>query len=103
MSEENAQASEEYGEQGSEGGEQGAANPARFEEALAELEKLVENLEGGDLSLEDSLSHFERGVSLARECRESLSAAEQKVQFLLERDGGGELTEFDPDGDAGEQ
>jgi exodeoxyribonuclease VII small subunit len=100
--EEDAEASAQQGEDGAGGSEQGVANPARFEEALAELEKLVEHLEGGDLSLEDSLSHFERGVNLARECRDSLSAAEQKVQLLLERDGGGELTDFDPDGAAGD-
>lgn len=87
------------------GEQQGQANPARFEEALAELEQLVENLEGGDLSLEDSLSQFERGVSLARECRDSLAAAEQKVQVLLEREGSGELADFDADAEpeAGEQ
>ncbi len=81
------------------------ANPARFEESLAELEQLVEQLERGDLTLEESLAQFERGVGLARECRESLTAAEQKVQILLERAGEGEqLADFDseeqPDSDA---
>lgn len=77
-----------------------AANPARFEEALAELEQLVEQLERGDLTLEQSLAQFERGVGLARECRESLSAAEQKVQILLERAGEGEqLADFDTGAD----
>lgn len=72
------------------------ANPARFEEALAELEQLVEQLERGDLTLEQSLAQFERGVGLARECRDSLSAAEQKVQVLLERAGEGEqLADFE--------
>ncbi|MEX0607501.1 MAG: exodeoxyribonuclease VII small subunit [Halofilum sp. (in: g-proteobacteria)] len=76
------------------------ANPARFEESLAELEQLVEQLERGDLTLEESLAQFERGVGLARECRESLSAAEQKVQVLLERAGEGEqLADFDTGGD----
>ena len=85
--------------------EQDAAQPgpARFEEALAELEQLVENLEGGNLSLEDSLSQFERGVRLARECRDSLAAAEQKVQVLLERDGDSELADFDPEADSDDQ
>lgn len=77
--------------------ENGASIPARFEESLAELEKLVENLERGDLSLEDSLEQFERGVVLARQCRESLTAAEQKVRVLIEREGGEELADFDPD------
>jgi len=72
-----------------------AATPARFEQALAELEQLVEHLESGDLSLEESLTHFERGIGLARECRESLQAAEQKVQILLDQEGNGELTDYD--------
>jgi len=73
------------------------ATPARFEQALAELEQLVEQLESGELSLEESLTQFERGVGLARECRESLQAAEQKVQILLDQDGGEGLAHFDPD------
>lgn len=77
------------------------ANPARFEQALHELEQLVEQLEQGDLTLEQSLAQFERGVSLARECRDSLNAAEQKVQLLLESEGEGEhLTHFETDADA---
>ncbi len=76
------------------------ANPARFEEALRELEQLVEQLEQGDLTLEQSLAQFERGVGLARECRDSLSAAEQKVQMLLEIEGEGEqLTDFESETD----
>lgn len=78
------------------------ASPARFEEALGELEQLVESLEKGDLSLEESLAQFERGVALARECRDALASAERKVQILLEREGEeGSLAEFDPD--AGDQ
>jgi len=78
----------------------GEAKPARFEEALAELEQLVESLEKGDLSLEESLQQFERGVSLARECRDSLAAAEQKVQILLEKEGeSGTLDDFDAEAD----
>lgn len=77
------------------------ANPARFEKALTELEQLVEQLESGDLSLEDCLAQFERGVALARECRESLTAAEQKIQILLQREGEGEhLADFQADADS---
>lgn len=77
-----------------------------FEEALEELESLVEQMEDGDLSLEESLAAFEKGVRLARECQEALKAAEQRVQVLL-RQGGAEgdeqLAPFadDDDGDAG--
>ena len=58
-----------------------------FESALKELESLVEKLEQGDIRLEDSLQHFERGVELTRQCQQALRDAEQKVQILLEKDG----------------
>ncbi|MFF7709823.1 exodeoxyribonuclease VII small subunit [Pseudomonas sp. NPDC007930] len=58
-----------------------------FEQSLADLQVLVERLENGELSLEDSLAAFEQGIRLTRDCQESLSQAEQKVQQLLERDG----------------
>lgn len=58
-----------------------------FEKALAELETLVEKMEQGDLSLEESLKQFERGVTLTRSCQQALDEAEQKVQILLEKDG----------------
>ncbi len=66
-----------------------------FETALAELETLVETMEQGDISLEESLKLFERGVTLTRTCQESLKEAEQKVQILLEKNG--EPEEFDND------
>jgi len=59
----------------------------QFEAALAELEQLVARMEQGDLSLEDSLKDFERGVALTRACQQALKEAEQKVQILLEKDG----------------
>lgn len=55
-----------------------------FEAALAELESLVKQLEQGDISLENSLSSFERGVELTRTCQKALMDAEQKVQILTE-------------------
>lgn len=58
-----------------------------FESALAELETLVETMEAGDLSLEESLKQFERGISLTRGCQASLQEAEQKVQILLNKTG----------------
>lgn len=58
-----------------------------FEHSLAELQTLVERLESGELSLEDSLTAFEQGIGLTRECQAALAQAEQKVQILLERDG----------------
>ncbi len=58
-----------------------------FEQALTELETLVEKMEQGDLSLEDSLKSFERGVELTRTCQKALAEAEQKVEQLLTPDG----------------
>jgi exodeoxyribonuclease VII small subunit len=58
-----------------------------FEQALGELELLVAAMEGGEMSLEESLIAFETGIRLTRECQEALSQAEQKVQLLLSEDG----------------
>jgi exodeoxyribonuclease VII small subunit len=66
-----------------------------FESALDELEKLVEKMELGETSLEESLVDFERGVVLTRQCQESLKSAEQKVQILLEQNGQQVLSDFD--------
>ncbi|WP_323845453.1 exodeoxyribonuclease VII small subunit [Microbulbifer magnicolonia] len=60
---------------------------ATFEEALEELEQLVERLEAGDLPLEEALADFERGVKLTRECQQKLASAEQKVKVLMEESG----------------
>jgi exodeoxyribonuclease VII small subunit len=57
----------------------------QFEEAMKELEALVQKMERGDLRLEESLHVFERGIALAQQCRQSLEKAELKVQNLLER------------------
>jgi exodeoxyribonuclease VII small subunit len=56
-----------------------------FEESLAELQGLVEKMEQGGLSLQDSLTCFERGVGLIRDCQQALTAAEQKVKILTEQ------------------
>lgn len=70
-----------------------------FEKSLAELEQLVEQMEQGDLSLEESLKQFERGIALTRACQQALQAAEQKVQILLNESagdiGGQLLRDFD--------
>jgi exodeoxyribonuclease VII small subunit len=56
-----------------------------FEQALAELETLVERLERGDLPLDEALKLFERGVALTRQCQSSLQSAQQRVEILLKR------------------
>ncbi|MGB2629806.1 MAG: exodeoxyribonuclease VII small subunit [Candidatus Omnitrophota bacterium] len=61
-----------------------------FEKALEKLEKTVEDLEAGDLSLEDSLKKYEEGVKLVRICQEKLSKAKEKIE-LLSRDEKGKF------------
>jgi len=56
-----------------------------FETALSELESLVERMEAGELSLEESLNAFERGVKLTRHCQNALTNAELKVKVLTEQ------------------
>ena len=64
-----------------------------FEASLAELEKIVGKLEGGDLPLEESLELFERGIKLSRECRERLTKAERRIEILMKDSNGGFTTE----------
>ena len=71
-----------------------------FEEALAELESLVERLERGDLPLDEALKTFERGVELTRHCQSSLKAAQQKVEILLKRGSSPSVEPFRPEDDA---
>jgi exodeoxyribonuclease VII small subunit len=71
--------------------------PVNFEAALDELEALVERMEQGESSLEDSLKDFERGIELTRTCQAALTEAEQKVQILLEKDG--DPVDFEADSD----
>jgi exodeoxyribonuclease VII small subunit len=67
-----------------------------FEDALENLEELVEAMEEGELSLEESLKAFEQGIKLTRECQTALEKAEQKVQLLVKSD---DLPEAEPFGD----
>jgi len=75
--------------------EQTPATPD-FEAALAELESLVERMEQGNLSLEETLAQFERGIRLTRSCQSALKAAEQKVEILVRQAGGEAVEPFDP-------
>ena len=68
-----------------------------FEKALEELEGLVASMEAGDLSLENALQQFERGIQLTRQCQLALREAEQKVEILTEKAGQVETADFDPD------
>ena len=68
-----------------------------FEQALAELEAVVERLEHGELPLEEAVTQFERGIALARSCQDALKQAEQKVEILLARSAQAEPVSFEPD------
>jgi exodeoxyribonuclease VII small subunit len=68
----------------------------KFEAAIADLEQIVEQLESGDLSLEDSLAAFEKGVGLVRYCNQKLSDVEKKVELLVkDKEGQLQLKAFD--------
>lgn len=58
------------------------AEELKFEKALERLEKIVSELEGGEISLEDAIKKYEEGVKLSRTCMEKLSQAERKVEIL---------------------
>lgn len=70
----------------------------KFEDALKKLEKIVEDLEGGNLSLDDSLAKYEEGIKLSKECSKKLEVARKKVEILLKsEDGSASLAPFDED------
>ena len=64
-----------------------AKKSVNLEKALTELETLVEEMEQGNLSLEESLKRFEKGIALTSECQDALQKAELKVQELIEKNG----------------
>lgn len=66
-----------------------------FEQSLTELQAIVERMESGQLSLEESLANFEKGISLTLECQTALIEAEQKVKMLIEKNGGVEEIPFE--------
>jgi exodeoxyribonuclease VII small subunit len=68
----------------------------KFEEALKKLEKIVDDLEGGSLSLDDALDRYEEGIKLSKMCSKKLEAAKKKVEILLKsEDGSVDLKPFD--------
>jgi len=58
-----------------------------FEKSLQQLEKIVSNMESGELGLEESLEQFEKGIKLARNCQDTLANAELRVDQLIEKNG----------------
>ena len=70
-----------------------------FEAALAQLEELVDRLEGGSLTLEQALASFEQGVSLSRRCAQELERAERRLELLVREGDGSARVRFEPDAD----
>ncbi len=68
--------------------------PIDFEKSLEKLEDLVTQMEEGELSLEESLKAFEKGIKLTRDCQQTLNEAEQKVQILLEENDKTSISDF---------
>ena len=68
-----------------------------FEHSLDELEQLVAKMEGGDLSLDESLASFERGIGLFRHCQQSLQQAELRVRLLLDPEAPDGAEPFEPE------
>ena len=70
---------------------------ADFEHSLDELEQLVARMEGGELSLDESLASFERGIGLYRHCQQALDQAELRVRLLLDPDAPDTAEPFEPE------
>lgn len=78
-----------------------SAKPKNFETSLEELERIVRELEQGELTLEKSLELFEQGVKLSRECQERLTQAERRIEILMrDNQGRASVRPFDPEGDS---
>jgi exodeoxyribonuclease VII small subunit len=72
--------------------------PKTFESSLEELERIVRQLEQGELTLEKSLELFEQGLKLSRDCQERLSQAERRIEILMrDNQGRASVRPFDPD------
>ena len=74
-----------------------SASAIDFEHSLDELEQLVTRMEGGELSLDESLASFERGIGLFRHCQQSLQQAELRVRLLLDPDAPDRAEPFEPE------
>ena len=70
-------------------------NELNFEEEMKELETIANDLEKGDLSLEDSVTKFEEGMKLSKQCNDMITEAEKKITILLSKDGKIEEEKFE--------
>lgn len=78
-------------------GQKSPEGVASFESSLDELEKVVKDLEGGDLPLDRSLELFSRGMKLSESCRKQLEDAETRVEMLIRKQGGYQAEPFLPE------
>lgn len=77
--------------------------PKTFESSLEELERIVRQLEQGELTLEKSLELFEQGVKLSRDCQERLNQAERRIEILMrDNQGRASVRPFDPESELGD-
>jgi exodeoxyribonuclease VII small subunit len=80
------------------------AKPKTFETSLEELERIVRELEQGELPLEKSLELFEQGVKLSRECQERLNQAERRIEILMrDNQGRSVVRPFEPESEMNEE
>jgi exodeoxyribonuclease VII small subunit len=80
-------------------------NPAKqpnLEDSLAEITQLIDKMEHGELNLEQSLTYFERGITLIKQCQKTLTEAEQKVQLLIQQNQQETLSNFGEENDDNE-
>ena len=73
--------------------------PMTFEDAMGQLEKIVEQIAGGKIGLEETMDRYEHGMELVKKCRSILERAEQRIQVLSESDGGGQVVALEPSQD----
>jgi len=73
-----------------------------YEEALADLEKIVQKMEDGELPLEDLIAAFQQGIKLTRLCRQKLTETEQKIEYLLKEERQDVIDYIDPSKEPGE-
>ena len=77
--------------------EESHPKPESFEQCLDQLEKVVKELEAGDLQLERSLALFEQGMALSESCRKQLEEAETRIELLIKKDGRMQAEPFSPE------
>ena len=75
------------------------AKPLRFEQAISQLESIIERIESGEIGLEESLDYYEKGTHLIRRCQDILDTTQQRIKELT-ADARGRLDEPDPPADA---